>query len=480
MQMSIDQTLDRVTGPILSDGTPLADLIDLERHEVSMRVLSDPEIYRLELKRLFSRAWTVLAHETEVPRAGDFVSRNIGEDPVIVTRGRDGAVNVLLNVCSHRGMQVCRADAGNEKMFKCPYHGWTFDGSGKFMGSPIARENMHGAFREKSELGLPNARVETYAGFVFATWDEQAPPLEEYLGEIKFYQDLMFNRTESGLEVLGPPQRMVIPANWKCAGEQHAGDGYHAITLHRSLTELAQSEGDESSMYGIDVSANGHGLRLIDRRKGKYKQNAEAVRAAQSLPPLEKLSTVMVPPGLTPEMAAKLGDKLTEAQMTVLANYPPSVGGLFPNMGTFCIEFPTPMGMAAIISWHAFIPRGPGEMEFINWYLVEKDAPQEYKDLCRRAGTLAFGSTGFVETDDADTWPQMTAASRGYMGAQQTIKYGALCGEEKPLTGYWDEGDFPGGGHLYPGFTKDDSQWNWWLRWRDFMVGDPWSPDSHH
>jgi hypothetical protein len=95
-------------------------------------------------------------------------------------------------------------------------------------------------------------------------------------------------------------------------------------------------------------------------------------------------------------------------------------------MGTFCLEFPTPMGMAAVIAWHAFIPRGPGEIEFFNWYLVEKDATPEFKDLCRRAATLAFGSTGFVETDDADTWPQMTSASRGTMGRQQTIKYGAL------------------------------------------------------
>ncbi|MCW2607656.1 MAG: aromatic ring-hydroxylating dioxygenase subunit alpha [Frankiales bacterium] len=475
--MTIDQDLDRITGPILSDGTPVADLFDLERHEVSMRVLSDPEIYQLELKRLFSKCWTVLAHETEISKPNDYVTRWIGEDPVIVVRSKSGEINVLLNVCSHRGMMVCRADAGNEKMFKCPYHGWTFNDTGKFMGSPIARENMHGAFREKSELGLPPARVALYAGFVFATWDPEAPSLDDYLGDIKFYQDLMFDRTESGLEVLGPPQRFMIPANWKCAGEQHAGDGYHAVTLHRSLTELAQSEGDESSMYGIDVSANGHGLRLIDRRKGKWKENKEAVLAAQTLPPLEKLK-VMLPPGLTPDMVDKLPERLSEDQMKVLADYPPSVGGIFPNMGTFCLEFPTPMGMAAVIAWHAFVPRGPGEMEFFNWYLVEKDATPEFKDLCRRAATLAFGSTGFVETDDADTWPQMTAASRGVQGRDMTIKYGALCGEDKPLDGYWDKGEFPGGGHLYPGFTKDDAQWNWWMRYRDFLIEDPWTDNG--
>jgi hypothetical protein len=60
------------------------------------------------------------------------------------------------------------------------------------------------------------------------------------------------------------------------------------------------------------------------------------------------------------------------------------------------------------------------------------------------------------------------------MGRQGTIKYGALIGEDASFEGIWDDGPWPGGGHVYPGFTKDDSQWQWWLRWRDFMVGEPW------
>src|SRR5579862_6486276 len=109
--MTLDQDLDTVTSPILSDGTAVSKLIDLERHEVSMRVLSDPEIYDLELKHLFARAWTVLAHESEIPRPNDYVTRYIGEDNVIVVRDKQYKINVLLNVCTHRGMRVCRGDA---------------------------------------------------------------------------------------------------------------------------------------------------------------------------------------------------------------------------------------------------------------------------------------------------------------------------------------------------------------------------------
>lgn len=457
------------TGPVLSDGTPLADLIDVEHREVSMRLLSDPEVYDLELERLFARVWTAVAHESEIPRPGDYVTRYIGEDPVIVARTEPGGISVLLNVCSHRGMKLCRADAGCAAQFRCPYHGWTFNPDGRFLGAPVAREQMHGDVRAKGELGLRSARVETFAGMVFATWDPAAPSLDDYLGHIKWYLELMFDRTDDGLEVLGPPQRFMIRANWKCAGEQHAGDGFHTLTLHRSLFELeamASGEpGKEPAMDGLNVSWNGHGLRCIDVRQ-PFINALKGKGLEQALTPLEKLR-IAPPPGLTPEMAATLGQRFDAGQLRVLADFPPQVGGLFPNMGAFSIPFPLPEGMSAIIAWHAFVPKGPGRFEFFNWYFAERNCPDELREMVSRASNLGFGVSGFVETDDADTWPQMYQASRGFMGRQEKLRYQALVGDNKP-------DDWPGGGHVYDGFTKDDNQWNWWLRYGEFMTGRPW------
>jgi hypothetical protein len=75
---------------MLADGTMLSELIDPERREVDLRVLSDPLIYELEMERLFTRTWIMVGHETEVPEPGDFVLRTIGEDVVIVSRQDDG------------------------------------------------------------------------------------------------------------------------------------------------------------------------------------------------------------------------------------------------------------------------------------------------------------------------------------------------------------------------------------------------------
>jgi Ring hydroxylating alpha subunit (catalytic domain) len=264
--------------------------------------------------------------------------------------------------------------------------------------------------------------------------------------------------------VLGPPQRFIINANWKCAGEQHAGDGFHTLTLHHSLDELQALVGDDdnpTAQGGLHVSANGHGLRCIDERQPYVPFLKDKVHPDMS--PMERL-TVAPPPGLTPEQVPALTERFDEAQLRVLAEFPPRVGGLFPNMGCFAIPFPTPTGLSAIVSWHVFIPKGIDRFEFFNWFMVEKTASKEMRDEMRRVSTLAFGISGFIETDDADTWPQMTQSARGAMGRQMKIRYQALAGENRP-------DDWPGGGHIYPGFAKDDNQWNWWKRYFEVMNG---------
>src|SRR5882724_2111167 len=158
------------TKQVLTDGTRIEDLVSLQTREVTMRVLSDPEIYDLELQRIFAKTWLLLGHESEIRNSGDYVVRDMGEDQVIVTRDREGKVNVLLNVCPHRGMRVCMGVIGNTQIHRCVYHGWAFRPDGEFIGAPVEREQMHGDIFKKSELGLRKARVHLYGGLIFATW----------------------------------------------------------------------------------------------------------------------------------------------------------------------------------------------------------------------------------------------------------------------------------------------------------------------
>nr|NIO10104.1 Rieske 2Fe-2S domain-containing protein [Deltaproteobacteria bacterium] len=197
---------------------------------VSARIFVDPEIYDLESERIFAKCWLFVAHESEIPAAGDFVTRTMGEDPVIVWRGQDGKIRVFLNVCRHRGRKVCGEDLGKAAYFKCPYHGWTYNNTGELTSVPFFegyQGNLH-----KDGLGLYQAlRVGIYHGLIFARWEADGESLNENLEEMAWVLDLVFGRTE-GLEVVGAPMRWVADANWKLGAANFAGDGQHTVTTH--------------------------------------------------------------------------------------------------------------------------------------------------------------------------------------------------------------------------------------------------------
>ena len=98
---------------------------------------TDPRIFEDEMDRIFTRGWVFVGHASEIPRAGDWVTRPIGREPVIMVRGKDGAVSVLVNRCMHRGTKLCQGERGSTaRTFTCPYHGWSYDLDGALLGVP--------------------------------------------------------------------------------------------------------------------------------------------------------------------------------------------------------------------------------------------------------------------------------------------------------------------------------------------------------
>jgi nitrite reductase/ring-hydroxylating ferredoxin subunit len=435
----------------------LSQLIDLENREVSVAMLHDQDIYELELERIFAKAWLMIGHETEIPNVGDYVVRLMGEDQVIVARAADKQVHVSLNVCPHRAMHVCLADSGNARVHKCIYHGWAFRPDGSFIGAPIEKEQMHGAIKSKAQLGLKKARVQLYGGLVFEDW----------LGDMKFYFDMLFDRTNQGLEVLGPPQRLTIDANWKTAGEQSACDGFHTLTLHGSVIDIGAMGGEHDTehesapaMYGINLSGNGHSLRCIAADTSWALAHGKGDLTA------EQRLEAFPPPGITPDLLPELKRKMSAEQLHVLAKAPPVVGGMFPNMNILFIYSPLRDGtLGSALVLHTIMPRGVNQFEWTTYYFAEKGTPEHIKVMMRAAATQGTGTSGIIEQDDSDTWPHMTESARGVIGRTETLKYQAILGENRPA-------DWPDKAKVYEGFGKDDAQWEWWLAYRDLMIAN--------
>src|SRR5437762_978579 len=207
-------------------------MVDPEKGTVDCQIFSDEQIYQLELEKIFARAWNFMAHESQVPNAGDFFQTYIGEDRVIVVRDKEGGVQVLLNTCRHRGNAVCRAEEGHATSFMCTYHGWTYDLQGKLVGVPGFKDYYHEDLN-REEWGLAKAaKVDSYKGFVFATLDPDAPELADYLGDVgRMGIDTLAERGDMG--IVGGIQKYVIACNWKFAVD-NVWDYYHAGLTHAS------------------------------------------------------------------------------------------------------------------------------------------------------------------------------------------------------------------------------------------------------
>src|SRR4051794_36372050 len=81
----------------------VAEWVRPEEGRLLNRIYTDPNVFALEVERIWKRMWLFAGHESEVPEPGDYVTRTVGTVPVVIVRSNDGEVRVLLNECAHRG-----------------------------------------------------------------------------------------------------------------------------------------------------------------------------------------------------------------------------------------------------------------------------------------------------------------------------------------------------------------------------------------
>ena len=232
----------------------LRSLVDVANGVVDREVYINAEIYQQEMEQIFARCWLFVAHESMVPNPGDFIISRMGEEEVIVTRDRKNKeLHVFLNTCMHRGEKVCRYDEGNALVFTCPFHAWSYDTDGRLVGVAWYDEQYDGKL-DKSEWGLPEARICNYYGSIWATWDRKAPTFEDYAGpyapSIRHCMQSS-DGEDNGLEFFRPMLKWRIPTNWKVPAFSSSNDPAHAATTHRSQFVAAFGpQGDESATGG--------------------------------------------------------------------------------------------------------------------------------------------------------------------------------------------------------------------------------------
>jgi glycine betaine catabolism A len=206
------------------------------------RVYWDSRLLDTELERLFYRNWLCVGRQEQLPRKGDFITRQIGRESVLLVRGADGQLRGFYNLCRHRGTRVVTEPAGTgAHSFICPYHAWTYALDGRLIGA--LHMNAQDDF-DRKQHGLHPIRVDTWGGFLWVNLEPTGPTLRDSLGP--FFE--RFERFPLSDLRLGGHQEYEVEANWKILVENFS-ECYHCAPVHPSLNRLTPYTSGENDAW---------------------------------------------------------------------------------------------------------------------------------------------------------------------------------------------------------------------------------------
>ena len=241
------------------------------------------EWHEREKACLWSRVWQFACREEHLPEVGSYIVYDIADQSYLVTRTAPDEIRAYPNACLHRGRLLKTYD-GRCSEFRCPYHGfaWHLDGSLKHI--PADWDFPHLETRAE-DMTMPEARVGTWAGFVFINPDPDCDPLEDFLGpDIQRH----FDRWDFENRYVAAHVQKVIRCNWKVANEAFS-EGFHVNATHpqgMSYTGDPQSQVDVWGNTARNISPKGIPCPLLpyEPTEEEMLRDALDVRDGEDLP----------------------------------------------------------------------------------------------------------------------------------------------------------------------------------------------------
>ncbi|HET6522894.1 aromatic ring-hydroxylating dioxygenase subunit alpha [Sphingopyxis sp.] len=263
--MSVDvQERNRLSAAVVGESAP-----DYKRKfSLPQYYYTSPELYRKEMEFLRSKLWLMAAHESQIPKNGDFKLFEIDGESIILCRDLQGDVHAFYNVCRHRGSPVCVTNEGNAKAFSCPYHSWTF-----MLDGTLKRPRAMDASFDPKEWNLKAAHLGNLDGLLFVCLAKgEAPSFEEFAGRIRPFI------SQYGLTKAKPVyvQDDLIVTNWKLPLENYR-ENYHISSVHQDLGRVMGAAMDHSNgeSHAERMSRLGRSLPMVyDEAESLYLQQA--------------------------------------------------------------------------------------------------------------------------------------------------------------------------------------------------------------
>ena len=419
--------------------------------QVHRDVYTSPEVYRLEMKHLFPNAWVYIGHDSQTPNKGDYITAQIGDQPLLMVRHTDNEIHVLYNRCPHKGTKIVIDRAGNTgKFFRCPYHAWSFKTDGCLLAIPL-KKGYEGTGLEGTEAakGLaPVGAMHNHRGFVFARLAPEGISFEDFFGDALSSLDNMVDRSPEGrLSVVGAPLRYMHKCNWKMLVENQT-DTCHPMVAHESSAGTAVKIWEE-----------------MDKPEGTPKP-----------PAMEIIAPFMSPYEFFENMGIRTwpnGHGHTGVHHSIHSDYS-AVPGYFDAMVAAygenrareilgenrhnTVYFPNIMIKGPIQQLRNFIPLGPDKTLVESWIFRLEGAPDELTARTAMYNRMINAPTSMVGHDDLEMYERaqegLMADGLEWVNIQRLYEDGEDFADEAVLNG-----------------TTERQMRNQFDAWKRFMLG---------
>tara|TARA_Y100001970_G_scaffold122517_1_gene151889 strand:+ start:1057 stop:2430 length:1374 start_codon:yes stop_codon:yes gene_type:complete len=237
---------------LLRDPTPPpAPLLEesyefLGDEDISFENYTSPDFAQAEYEKLWSKVWQWACHVDHIPQPGDYFVYDIGDLSALIVRTENREIKAYFNSCMHRGTQLKQpGTCGFSKELRCPFHGWTWSLEGQLVDLPQAWDFPHVTADSHQ---LPEMPVDIWEGFVFINFDQEAEPLNEYLGVLpRHWEDWGLSQRYIETHI-----RKHLPCNWKAAAEAFI-ESYHVRETH-ATGQLGDEVTTQYDVFGENVS----------------------------------------------------------------------------------------------------------------------------------------------------------------------------------------------------------------------------------
>ena len=250
------EVMERLVGHIRDGSTDLAETaLKVPTAHFTSMARAEAEIALLKSRPL------VVAHVSDVPLPGSFITCEYLGMALLVVRQKDGSVGVFRNMCRHRGGRVETAEQGRKQIFMCAYHGWSYAAEGGALKVVPYEETAGGYDRTcNSLIRLPS---EVRHGMVFATLSG-APmkAVAEYLTDAIDAQIAPW-RLDASIGFID--ETVALDINWKLVMDGTI-DSLHAQFLHPKPGGVGSRSVNHSAVF---KEYGPHGKMFMGRAKLK-------------------------------------------------------------------------------------------------------------------------------------------------------------------------------------------------------------------